>query len=92
MANQDGEGPANGSTDARAHYIDPQKLMRDDTLSTAKKLALLKDWALEVDNLLQAAGEGMGASDPLKSQQEAALAEESARVQDALHALRSNTC
>ena len=91
MAIQNSDSAGNGAADARARYIDPEQLLQDETLSTDQKLTLLKDWGLEVDNLLQAAGEGMGASDPMKSRHEAALADESAKVQDALKSLTSNT-
>lgn len=76
--------PGDSASNARRKYVSPEQLMTDQELSDEEKLALLQDWDLELDNRLRAEEEGMSASDPMRSRHEAQLADESARVKDAL--------
>jgi hypothetical protein len=62
-------------------------LVAASDLTDAQKRALLKEWQLEVDNRLVAEQEGMSASDPMRAEREARLADEAARVSKALRSL-----
>ena len=75
--------------DAQRRYASPEQLLADDKLDDVEKLELLKDWDLELDNRLKAEEEGMSAADPMRSGQEAKLADESARVKDAIQQLET---
>jgi hypothetical protein len=69
---------------AKRHFQSPEMLVADAGLSDADKLALLKDWDLELSNRLKAEEEGMSASDPIGEGREARLADEAARVKTLL--------
>lgn len=87
MTDQNNPNPHEPAHNAEKKYLSPEQLMTDESLSDEEKLALLKDWDLELDNRLRAEEEGMGASDPMRSRHEAKLADESARVKDAIKEL-----
>lgn len=87
MADSTTPKPHEPAANAQRQYVSPEKLMSDDKLTDAEKLELLQDWDLELDNRLKAEEEGMSASDPMRSRHEAKLADESARVKDAIKQL-----
>lgn len=75
------------SPNAKRHFQSPELLMADPSLNDTEKLALLRDWDLELSNRLKAEEEGMSASDPIGERQEARFADEAARVKTALSEL-----
>ena len=72
------------SPNAKRHFDSPELLIADESLDDGDKLALLRDWDLELSNRLKAEEEGMSASDPIRGSFEARLADESARVKTLL--------
>jgi hypothetical protein len=70
--------------DPRQIYARPIDLINDAGLSTTEKWTALRLWAAEIEDQLKAEAEGMSASDPMHHRDEAALADEAAKVGEAL--------
>lgn len=64
----------------KRHFQSPEMLMADTSLSDAEKHTLLCEWELDIENRLRAEEEGMSASDPMRQDREAKLADEAGRV------------
>ncbi len=75
---------ANRAPNPKRHFQSPEMLVADTSLSDAEKHALLCEWDLELDNRLRAEEEGMSASDPIRQDREAKLADEAGRVKTLL--------
>lgn len=89
MTDNSNPQPHESAVDARRKYHSPEQLLTDDSVGDARKLELLQDWDLELDNRLKAEEEGMSASDPMRSRHEAQLADEAMRVKDAIKHLEA---
>jgi hypothetical protein len=85
------DGRDNRAPDPARHFASPDLLAADANLTDSEKVKLLQEWATDVDRRLNAEEEGMGASDPLRSEQEGRLAAEAAQVQSCLAALIEKT-
>jgi hypothetical protein len=70
--------------DPRQIYARPIDLINDDKLSSTEKWTALRLWAAEIEDQLKAEEEGMSASDPIHHRDEGALADEAAKVGEAL--------
>lgn len=70
--------------DPRQKYDRPIDLINDAELSSDEKKAALCLWAAEIEDQLKAEEEGMSASDPMHHRDEGALADEAAKVGEAL--------
>jgi hypothetical protein len=70
--------------DPRKHYDTPEMLASDETMPHEERLALLKEWQLEIENRLKAEEEGMSATDPISAKREAALAHEAREIVTAI--------
>jgi hypothetical protein len=66
--------------DPRARFASPELLMASADLSDSEKCELLREWKIDLDNRLLAEDEGMSASDPLRAERGARMADEAARV------------
>jgi hypothetical protein len=74
----------NNLGDPRQIYARPIDLINDDNLSSTEKWTALRLWATEIEDQLKAEEEGMSASDPIHHRDEGALADEAAKVGEAL--------
>lgn len=74
-------------TDPRYRFKSPELLMEDQSLSDGEKHDLLRGWELDLDSRLKAEDEGMSASDPIRGDREAKLADEAGRVRTYITAL-----
>lgn len=83
--NQD--AAAEKAPDPRRHYSSPEDLREDIDLDVETREELLRQWAKDLDQRLEAESEGMSVSDPMSQDQESRLASEHRRVSKALEEL-----
>ncbi len=76
--------PIHSAPNPRQDFDSPKDVIYEVDMTASEKVALLTDWDLDLENRLKAEEEGMSASDPISSQREAKLAEESAAAKSAL--------
>lgn len=79
-----GDAEAEKAPNPRRHYKSPEDLVDDVNLDLATRQELLREWAHDVDRLLESESEGMSASDPISAERESKLANEARRVNEAL--------